>query len=119
MRVLRVLFRILVGMLAVIGLVTLLFTIGLGTIGWRLAMEDAPEVPSEAVLVLDLRHGVVERAPTSFFGDLNGEIVLHRAIAAIDAAAKDSRVTALAAFDLARRSLTRSAYVSAKRCWSR
>ena len=97
MRVLRVLFRILVGMLAVIGLVTLLFTIGLGTIGWRLAMEDAPEVPSEAVLVLDLRHGVVERAPTSFFGDLNGEIVLHRAIAAIDAAAKDSRVTALAA----------------------
>jgi protease IV len=97
MRALRILFRILVGVLAVVGLVTLLLTIGLGAVGWRFAAGEEPEVPSEAVLVLDLRHGVVERAPSSFFGEFDGEVVLHQAIAAIDAAAKDTRVTALVA----------------------
>jgi protease-4 len=97
MRVLRFLFRAVVGLLAVVGLVTVLFAFGLGALTWRFATGEREDVPRQAVLVLDLRHGVVERAPTSFFGELGGEVVLHRAIAAIDAAAKDSRVTALAA----------------------
>jgi protease-4 len=97
MRALRFLLRLVVGALAVVGLLTLLVAGGLATVGWRLAVGEEPEVPSDAVLVLDLRQGVVERAPTSFFGEFDGEVVLHRAIAAIDAAAKDSRVAALAA----------------------
>ncbi|HXV22734.1 MAG TPA: signal peptide peptidase SppA [Alphaproteobacteria bacterium] len=97
MRFIRILFRILVGVLAVIGLATLLLAVGVGTIGWRLATGEQREVPSEAVLALDLRHGVVERVPTSFFGELDGQIVLHQAVAAIATAAEDSRITALIA----------------------
>lgn len=97
MRALRIFFRILIGLLAVIGLVTLLVAGGLGALAWRLAGGGAPEVPSEAVLVLDLRHGVVERPPTSFLGELNGEVVLHQAVAALTAAAEDPRVAVLVA----------------------
>ena len=97
MRVLRVLFRIVISILAVIGLIAVLFVIGIGAVGWRMATGEGKSVPKEAVLVLDLRHGVVERAPASFFGELDGQVVLHEAMTAIAAAAKDSRVTALVA----------------------
>ncbi len=97
MRALRILFRILIGVLAVIGLATLLLAVGIGALGWRFAAGEDREVPSEAVLVLDLRHGIVERVPTSLFGELDGQIVLHHAVTAIAAAAEDSRVTTLVA----------------------
>jgi protease IV len=97
MRALRILFRIVIGILAAIGLIAVLVAAGIGALGWRVATGEGKSVPKEAVLVLDLRQGVVERAPASLFGELDGEIVLHRAVAALSAAAKDSRVTALAA----------------------
>ena len=93
----RILFRILVGFLAVIGLITVLLFAGAGALAWRFATGEKTTVPNDAVLVLDLREGVVERAPARFFGELDGGVVLHRAIAAIDAAAKDARVTSLVA----------------------
>lgn len=97
MRVLRILFRVAIGILAVIGLLTLLLAAGIGALGWRVATGGAKGVPSEAVLVLDLRHGVAERPPVSFFGELDGPVVLHDAVRAIAAAAEDSRVMALVA----------------------
>lgn len=97
MRVLRILFRVAIGILAVVGLLTLLLAAGIGALGWRVATGKARGVPSEAVLVLDLRHGVAERPPVSFFGELDGPVVLHDAVRAIAVAAEDSRVTALVA----------------------
>jgi protease-4 len=97
MRALRILLRIVVGILAAIGLLAVLLAAGIGALGWRVATGEDKSVPKEAVLVLDLRQGVVERAPTGLFGGLNGEVVLHEALAALDAAAEDSRVTALVA----------------------
>lgn len=97
MRVLRFLFRAAVGILAVVGLLTLLLVGGIGLLGWRLAVGEPAEAPSEAVLVLDLRHGIAERPPVSFFGELDGPVVLHETMTAIAAAAEDPRVRALVA----------------------
>jgi protease-4 len=66
-------------------------------VGWRVATSETKSVPKHAVLVLDLRHGVGERRSTSFFSELDDKIVLHDAVRAMAAAAKDSRVTALVA----------------------
>ena len=63
MRALRILLRIAVGILAAIGLLAVLLAAGIGALGWRVATGEDKSVPKEAVLVLDLRQGVVERAP--------------------------------------------------------
>lgn len=97
MRVLRFLLRAAVAILAVIGLLIVLLAVGLSVVGWRVATSETKSVPKHAVLVLDLRHGVGERRSTSFFSELDDKIVLHDAVRAMAAAAKDSRVTALVA----------------------
>ena len=98
MRIFKFLLRVLIVLLAVIGLATVLILGGIGALGWRYAMRATEHVPDNAVLVMDLRNGVSERPSAGFLGEpLDGEIVMHEALAALAAAAKDEHVRGLVA----------------------
>src|SRR5262245_21073945 len=98
MRALKVIFKILVGALAVVGLAVLLLVGSVAALGWRYAMGGKPEIPAHAMLVLDLRRGVLEQRPPSLFSSsLDGRLVLHDVIRALHAASSDSRITGVVA----------------------
>jgi protease-4 len=100
MRLLVFIGKCLVGFLASIGLLLVLLVIAAGY-GWQEIERwraPGPEIPEQAVLTLDLKNGVVERrsaSPLARAQDGAG-VPLHDTVAALEAAAQDDRVKALA-----------------------
>ena len=101
MRVLLFIGKCIVGFLASIGLLLVLLVVAAGY-GWQEIetwRTPEPEVPQQAVLTLDLKAGVVERpagSPLARASGGDGGVPLRQAVAAIDAAAGDDRIKALA-----------------------
>ena len=94
MRVLRIFFKLLFILFAVLGgtMVVLALTV---VIAWRLL--PAKSVPAKALLTLDLSDGVVEREPGDIFDRLaQGDALPMRTITvALDSAGRDDRVKGL------------------------
>jgi protease IV len=93
MKALKVAVRILVGLLALLGLAVVLIAAGVAAVGWRYALAPKPEVPAHAMLVLDLRRGVLEQHPASLLStSLDGRLVLRDIIDGLKAAAADPKI---------------------------
>ncbi|MDH3658886.1 MAG: signal peptide peptidase SppA [Alphaproteobacteria bacterium] len=90
--------RILVGILASIGFLTLLTILGAGALVWMFLPEDEG-LPDRVVLTLDLRHGFDEAARGASLAALDFEpgLTLADAIMAIDRAGEEGRVAGLIA----------------------
>ena len=99
MRLIRFLFRFIVGVLALVGLLIVLLVAGIATLGWRYAAAPAPSVPAVAVLEVDLRDGVVERRREGLLlrTSLGPELVLRDLTTVLEAAARDPRIKGLTA----------------------
>lgn len=98
--VLRFVWRFSVGLLAVIGVLVVVLGLAVG-FGWqRIAelREPAPAIPETAVLTLDLTDGVLERPVDSPLARASGDqgAILHDVVDALESAATDERVKALA-----------------------
>lgn len=95
MRALRILFRIVVGLFAVLGVATLLVAVALG-VAWQRLEEwrgVEAEVPKSVVLTLDLADGVSEAAPSGPLARASGGAVeLRDVVTALEAGAEDPRV---------------------------
>ena len=89
--------RFLVGLLACIGVLTLLAVAGLAGLGWWLARSNEPALPDAFVLTMDLRRPVAEGRPNPITGWLGGQgdYRLLDLVQALDHAARDPRVRAL------------------------
>ena len=99
MRVILFIGKCLVGFLASIGLIVVALGV-LAGYGWQEVRDwrtaETP-VPERTVLTLDLAGGVAEQAATSpLAGAADGGVPIHRAIDALDRAAGDDRVKAVA-----------------------
>ena len=99
MRVILFIGKCLVGFLASIGLIVVALGV-LAGYGWQEVRDwrtaETP-VPERTVLTLDLAPGVAEQAPMSpLAGAADGGVPVHRAIDALDRAAGDDRVKAVA-----------------------
>ena len=99
MRVILFIGKCLVGFLASIGLIVVALGV-LAGYGWQEVRDwctaETP-VPERTVLTLDLAPGVAEQAPMSpLAGTADGGVPVHRAIDALDRAAGDDRVKAVA-----------------------
>ncbi|MDZ7714157.1 MAG: signal peptide peptidase SppA [Rhodovibrio sp.] len=99
MRLILFIGKCLVGFLASIGLIVVALGV-LAGYGWQEVRDwrtaETP-VPARTVLTLDLANGVTERAPRSpLAGAADGGVPIHRAIDALDRAADDERVKAVA-----------------------
>jgi protease-4 len=99
MRVILFIGKCLVGFLASIGLIVVALGV-LAGYGWQEVRDwrtaETP-VPERTVLTLDLASGVAEQAPMSpLAGAADGGVPIHRAIDALDRAAGDDRVEAVA-----------------------
>ncbi|MGI9420735.1 MAG: signal peptide peptidase SppA [Geminicoccaceae bacterium] len=90
--------RILVGILASIGFLSLLMTVGAGLLFWMF-LPDEEELPDRAILSLDLRHGFEETVRTSSLAafDLQPDLTLAEAIMAIDRAGEQESVAGMIA----------------------
>jgi protease-4 len=100
MRLILFIGKCLVGFLASIGLIVVALGV-LAGYGWQEVREwRAPDdaVPERAVLTLDLKNGVAERAPANPLASAadGAGVPLHRAIDALESAAEDDRVKGLA-----------------------
>ena len=95
MKILRVIGRVILYLLAGIGVVTAAFVIGVVT--FTLTARDAPSPPDRMVLAIDLGRGIVERDRPDVFQTLTrtGPLVLRDTLEAIRAAATDERVAGL------------------------
>ena len=99
MRLILFIGKCLVGFLASIGLIVVALGV-LAGYGWQEVRDwrtaETP-VPERTVLTLDLAPGVAEQAPMSpLAGAADGGVPIHRAIEALDRAAGDDRVKAVA-----------------------
>ena len=99
MRLILFIGKCLVGFLASIGLIVVALGV-LAGYGWQEVRDwrtaETP-VPARTVLTLDLAGGVAEQAPRSpLAGAADGGVPIHRAIDALDRAADDERVKAVA-----------------------
>ncbi len=99
MRLILFIGKCLVGFLASIGLIVVALGV-LAGYGWQEVRDwrtaETP-VPERSVLTLDLAAGVAEQAPQSpLAGAADGGVPIHRAIDALDRAAGDGRVKAVA-----------------------
>jgi protease-4 len=99
MRLILFIGKCLVGFLASIGLIVVALGV-LAGYGWQEVRDwrtaETP-VPERTVLTLDLANGVAEQAPMSpLAGAADGGVPIHRAIDALDRAADDDRVKAVA-----------------------
>ena len=90
--------RILVGILASIGVLTLLTTMATGLLVWMFLPEDKA-LPDRAVITLDLRHGFEEAARSTSLAALDFEprLTLADAVMAIDRAGEEEKVAGLIA----------------------
>ena len=91
MKILRVIGRVILYLLAGIGVVTAAFVIGVVT--FALTARDAPSPPDRMVLAIDLGRGIVERDRPDVFQSLTrtGPLVLRDTLEAIAAATNDAR----------------------------
>ncbi|WP_200344506.1 signal peptide peptidase SppA [Rhodovibrio sodomensis] len=99
MRLILFVGKCLVGFLASVGLIVVALGV-LAGYGWQEVRDwrtaETP-VPERAVLTLDLSSGVAEQAPRSpIAGATDGGVPIHRAIGALEHAAGDDRVRAVA-----------------------
>jgi protease-4 len=99
MRLILFIGKCLVGFLASIGLIVVALGV-LAGYGWQEVRDwrtaETP-VPERTVLTLDLASGVAEQAPMSpLAGAADGGVPIHRAIDALDRAADDDRIKAVA-----------------------
>jgi len=92
----RVLGRIILVVLAVVGSFTLLIA-GLGV--WTAVKERPDPLPKQMVLMLDLNSGIVESGSDSPFAklEMNNAYVLKDVVQALDKASRDPRVAAVVA----------------------
>lgn len=90
--------RIVVGILASLGLMTLLFVIGLGVLIWTLLPDDN-DLPARMVLTMDLRDGLSEKTGNSPLTalDLTPNLTLAETVLAIDRASRHRDVAGLIA----------------------
>ncbi|MEZ5932959.1 MAG: signal peptide peptidase SppA [Alphaproteobacteria bacterium] len=90
--------KILVGILASIGILTILVTISLGVLAWMFFPQDEG-LPERAVLTLDLRQGFDEAAHSTSLAALNLEpgLTLADAVMAIERAGEEPRIAGLVA----------------------
>lgn len=90
--------RIFVGILASLGFLTLLLSIGLGILFWTLLPGDT-DLPEHIVLTIDLRHGLDETTDRGSFGafDLTPSLTLAESVLAIDRASRHRHVSGLIA----------------------
>ncbi|WP_051432031.1 signal peptide peptidase SppA [Rhodovibrio salinarum] len=99
MRLILFIGKCLVGLLASIGLLVVACGLLLGY-GWQEVRDwrtAETSVPEQTVLVLDLTNGVIERMPSNpLAGATDGGVPIHQAIGALERAAGDDRVKALA-----------------------
>lgn len=87
--------KFLYGFLAVIGFLTLLI-IGLIVQGVTSSQQSVPQLESNSVLVVDFRNPITEKADNNPFASFEApKPTLHQIRDAIDAAATDTRITAL------------------------
>jgi protease-4 len=97
---LRWLRRLLVGLLATIGALTLLLAVALAVGGWWLVqqLERARGLPESILLVADLREGLDDRLPDPLARlRLEPRLGLSEAVLALDRASRDPRVKGLVA----------------------
>ncbi len=90
--------RLLVGLLASLGFLSLLFLVGLGVTVWFL-LPEGESLPERAILTLDLRQGFDEaaRGPSLAAFDLEPGLTLADAILAIERAGRRNEVAGLIA----------------------
>ncbi len=90
--------RIIVGILASLGFVTLLLSIGLGVLVWMFLPGD-DDLPERIVLTIDLRDGIEEAAKGGSLAalDLAPGLTLAETVLAIDRASQQSNVAGLIA----------------------
>ena len=94
MRALRILGKIVIVLLAILGGLTIALVVTAGFAINHLARLTAEPTPDRAVLVFDLGNGVIDALPESPLARvaLNKTVTLQDALRALDAAAKDDRV---------------------------
>jgi len=94
MRALRILGKIVIVLLAILGGLTIAFVVTAGFAINHLARLTAEPTPDQAVLVFDLDNGVIDALPESPLARvaLNKTVTLQDALRALDAAATDNRV---------------------------
>ena len=90
--------RIIVGILASLGFLTLLLTIGVGVLVWMLLPDDS-DLPERIVLTVDLRNGLDEavRNDTLATLDLAPNLTLAETVLTIDRAGRERNVAGLVA----------------------
>jgi protease-4 len=88
--------RFLIGLLATIGFLTILFVVGATTLAWN-ALPRAPALPQRFVLVADWRGEVAEDtgAPDLLGLELAPPLTVSDVVLGLDAAARDPRVAGL------------------------
>jgi protease IV len=91
-------FRFLVRLFAVVGLLVVLAAIGLGALYWRMA-ERGPAVPDRIVLDLDLDRELIEHVPADPLAEIlfGRETSLRDVVDALDRARSDPRVAGVVA----------------------
>ena len=103
MRVILFVLKCLVGLFASVGFLAVLLGLGLGAVvpqfdvfGWSPRKQA---VPDNSVIQLDLAAGLIDTRPENLLSraSLGDAVVLHEAIEAIDAAARDPKVEGLVA----------------------
>ena len=103
MRVILFVLKCLVGLFASVGFLVVLLGLGLGAVVPRFDVFDwSPrerDVPDNSVIQLDLAAGLIDTRPENPLSraSLGDAVVLHEAIEAIDAAARDPKVEGLVA----------------------
>src|SRR5690606_4514334 len=91
--------RFIVGFLATLGALGLLFVIGVVIAVWQLLPPAPPEVPERAVLTVDLREALDEAAPTDPVAQLGigRRLTLAELVLALERAGDDPRIAGLVA----------------------
>ncbi len=88
--------RIIVGILASLGFLTLLLFISIGAVVWTFWPADE-ELPERMILTMDLRHGLSEATSSGSFAelDLSPDLTLPETVLAIDRAGRHPNVAGL------------------------
>jgi protease-4 len=90
--------KVLIGILAVLGLFTVLAVLGIGLLGF-LSMLGKPGVPADTIMELDFERGTIETIPGDPLAEimLKGRLQIRDVVDALDKAATDRRVKAVVA----------------------